>query len=481
MIYYTEIKYVDANNGSDTTGDGTYSNPFKTIAYCKGTLTTTNPLINLKAGIYSITNLHTLSSTGRSITYKGKNKSTVLEVTNIAIGSYLDVVNIYNCVIRPSNTCTGDTRILSYTTDNKVVNFYNVCFTKSLNNSFPTAAFLFTHNSSTSYVSNKTLYNCSFIGGIQPAQLGSATFNSCAIQHTGTIGTVNNCKLSSLFNADYFIVDSNGQLIDNTLYGLYSGTESWLLFLIKYNEQYYSILNEYYDEVSKSYNPMDTANFNNGFTMQSLFNSITIGGDEFKPIDKFDGFSLVTNVSAVNLKLRGICTDKQMVVASDDISASIVEHIDSFTISHGSSGNGIIKLILSTDKGLTWKTWNVTEGIFEDVDLTIPLKSYQLLTESEKAQWDAATDIILSNGISPTVFNTLNFNLLGFSTIRFAYVLLRPSYLDVADTSQLNWQFDAMGSMRKMTDSECTIDIYDSEIKITSLIANSAIKINTVM
>lgn len=200
---------------------------------------------------------------------------------------------------------------------------------------------------------------------------------------------------------------------------------------------------------------------------------------EFVPIDKFDNFSIVMNDAEINLNLKALKCSKQLVVANDDILTSIASHIDSFLLSVNKSAASDIRVAFSIDSGVTWKTWNSVSLVFEDLTgCVIPLKSHDTLTAFELTQWNNAMDIIALNGITPETLSTLNFNTLGTSSIRFAYVLNRPAFTDIAETSQLNWQFDAKGNMRKMADSEYTVDIYEQQIQLTTLITNELIKVN---
>lgn len=65
--------------------------------------------------------------------------------------------------------------------------------------------------------------------------------------------------------------------------------------------------------------------------------------------------------------------------------------------------------------------------------------------------------------------------------IRFAYVIFRPLYTDTAENSQLDWQFDAKGSMQKMTDTEYVVNVYEDQIKVKTLIGNPIVKVNLIV
>lgn len=136
-------------------------------------------------------------------------------------------------------------------------------------------------------------------------------------------------------------------------------------------------------------------------------------------------------------------------------------------------------MVFSINQGNTWKTY--TDMGFVDLECNIPLKNYNLLNEYELNSWNEAAELIYTHGITPETFNTIDFNLLDASTIRFAYVLYRPSYSDVSQTNQLEWQFDAKGRFDIMNENSYEYDIYKNHIKITSLENNEIIKANLIV
>lgn len=244
--------------------------------------------------------------------------------------------------------------------------------------------------------------------------------------------------------------------------------------LIKQDNKFYSINEEFYDQDTGTYNPLPLSDFSKGFNINELFNETIIASTSFIPIEKFNNFQIVAE-DVISIIHSGLKSNLELIVANGDIATSIAHNIDFFNLS--SIGN--IKLVLSIDSGSTWKTWNGIE--FANIDCIIPNTSYNEMTVQELVQWNQAKEAIYTQGIGITTFNTLNFNLLNASKIRFAYVLSRPSYSDTVETSQLDWQFDAKGNLRKMTDSECVIDVYERSVKITSSISNELIKANVMV
>lgn len=239
---HTESIYVNVNNGDDINGDGSINSPFSTIERAINSVATTSPIIYLDKGIYPITMLQNLSLTNKKITIKGKNLDTVIEVMKSSYlpEKYLGEVYIYNLVITPSSSFSQ--RVISYSNDNYKVTFNNVLFKK--NNRQPTEAWFFSYNSGSSY-HNKDFYNCTFTGEIPVCDGGSVNIFDCALQHSsfGNVATNEDSVLNCEYDSDYKIIN-----YDNYSYGVYSGKNTWrdYKFLLKQNNQYYTIKPEYY-------------------------------------------------------------------------------------------------------------------------------------------------------------------------------------------------------------------------------------------
>lgn len=196
--------------------------------------------------------------------------------------------------------------------------------------------------------------------------------------------------------------------------------------------------------------------------------------EKFKPIDKFNNFQIISKEEATQLDLQSIKSTRELIVANDDIILSIAQNIDFFSL----SSQGIVKLVLSIDNGLTWKTWDGEN--FINIDCYIPQTQYDEMTAQELTKWSHAEDMIYAQGIDPIILNTLDFNTLKADTLRFAYVLSRPGRNFIAETSQLDWQFDATGSMQKLKDSEQTVSVYQGQASIISNVSTDIITVNVV-
>jgi hypothetical protein len=252
--------------------------------------------------------------------------------------------------------------------------------------------------------------------------------------------------------------------------------------LLKQGGQYYSIKPEFYNTSLLQYTPLSSADITKGFVLSDLFTTVTYGTEPpFKPISKFSDFQIILSEANTAINIKGIKTTKELIVANDDITTSLAHNIDYFKILANTSGADNIKLALSIDNGVTWKTWDAITSNFIDLNCVIPTTPYAQMTSTELSQWETAKELIYTNGINSTLFNTLNFNLLPKGKIRFAYVLYRPTYSTLAETTQLDWKFDAEGSMQRMTDAECTVNIQTKQIKLISKVSNSIVNINVLI
>lgn len=248
-------------------------------------------------------------------------------------------------------------------------------------------------------------------------------------------------------------------------------------FLIKQDGNYYTILPDTYDTVTKMYKPIISFtkdNFcNYQFNQYDMFKEITIGDETFRPIDKFNKFKLVSDTQFNEISLRAIKSQKELIVASNNFSTKISNRIDYFKTIYEKDANSNIKLAFSIDNGVTWKGNN-----FENLSIEIPIKPYPELTEEEKTKWDNAKEIISINGISAEDLESLDFNTLECEYIRFAYVLSVTSADDICNTSKLQWQFDAKGSMQLMDSTEIGIEVLSDTIKVTPKVETELIKVN---
>lgn len=250
------------------------------------------------------------------------------------------------------------------------------------------------------------------------------------------------------------------------------------LYILKQDGKYYSIKDENYDSEIGMYDEISLSDFNTmKCSINKLYEEITIGGETFKPIDKFTRFTIIgDNNSQVNVKC--IKQQTQMVVASDSFGVRSAANIDYFKGYYTLSADSSIKVVVSIDGGVIWKTFNGTS--WSDLDITIPQNMYGDLTVSEKHQWDNAKDIIFNQGIDISELESIDFNDIRDSNMMFAYVLYMPALDSVCKNQSLEWKFDSRGRMKKMKDTEYDLYLTYDNIVVTPLAQQSMIKINVV-
>ena len=262
----------------------------------------------------------------------------------------------------------------------------------------------------------------------------------------------------------------------------YSYDEGYVpqMFILKSNGKYYSVNKDCYNTTTKQYNEitnLDQETFlEYGFFDNDLFTEITIDGETFKPIDKFTSFSLVLNKNVESINMVGLKTNTELVITNNDSIISSHSNINSIINQSEMSNNGQIKMVFSIDEGNTWKSH---DGIdFVNLSIIIPNKPYNEFTEDELIQWNNARDEIFTNGIDANLLNTLDFNVLDFNKIRFAYVLHTENITDTATNQKVILNFDSENSMILMKDNEIDIEVFSNRIRVVPKINSELIKLN---
>lgn len=300
---------------------------------------------------------------------------------------------------------------------------------------------------------------------------GSITQNEKAITHLEWDKWITNLQ-----RGRYKFSYLNGARLDSEWF-----IEKELKVVLKQNGKVYSILKENYNIETGMYNEITTYDIENQASISNLINEITIGNETFRPIDKFEKFSIVSN-ETFNASIIGIKQNTSMVVASDTFGVRNASNIDYFKGYYTLSIDSCIKMAVSVDEGETWKTATVLGGVttWTDLNITIPKNMYSSLTSAEKQQWDNAKDIIYNNGIDISILETIDFNQIKDKNMMFAYVLYMPALDSVCKNQSLEWKFDSRGRMKKMKDNEYDLYLTYDNIVVTPLSVQSMIKINVV-
>lgn len=252
--------------------------------------------------------------------------------------------------------------------------------------------------------------------------------------------------------------------------------------ILKQDNKYYSFLESNYNTETGMYNEISLSDFDTMNSMPSLLNNeITIGEETFKPIDKFNNFSIISD-DAFKSTITGIKQNTSMIVASDTFGVRNASNIDYFKGYYTLSIDSYIKMAVSVDEGETWKTATVLGGVttWTNLNITIPKNMYSSLTSTEKEQWDNAKDVIYNNGIDISILETIDFNQIKDKNMMFAYVLYMPALDSVCKNRSLEWKFDSRGRMKKMKDNEYDLYLTYDNIIVTPSAQQSMIKINVV-
>ena len=251
-------------------------------------------------------------------------------------------------------------------------------------------------------------------------------------------------------------------------------------YIVKNNGNLYITNENNYDAATGKYTPVTSYDFDN-LKVDALCDTPDyLNG--LRPIDLFEGDIQLINRDYCSFNINGIKSSNELVVATSDINKGLAITINSLTLESTQVNNGSLKLAVSTDNGETWKTY---DGVtWNDLGIAIPSTTYELMSDSELAQWNNARDVILANGIDSSMFNSLDFNTLtedgtAPKYIRLAYTLNRPTYDDDVKVTNLSWDYNTKGNMDLMIPgTEYNISVFEESVKFKSLIDNDLIKVN---
>lgn len=134
-----------------------------------------------------------------------------------------------------------------------------------------------------------------------------------------------------------------------------------------------------------------------------------------------------------SFSLSGVPYNK-LVLANSDIGLLSAQCINSITLTSTSAGAGILRVIVSTDSGITWKTWDAVNSIWSTIDIN------DILSIETKGM--TATVI---NGRSKDNWTTLIGTV--SKTIRFGYYFkVATALIDTAATNTISMNIDMRGA-----------------------------------
>lgn len=474
---YTQTIYVK-KTGNDTNGTGTIDNPYLTIAKAVAMITTTTPIIYVDKGDFYISTIQSLSKSGKVITIKGQGKDTLIYtqvITQVNFVGQLELID-FTLGIDPVYATTAVT-FLIYATDTILVNFRNIFFKRT--NGYPSSAWMRMTGNSATGEKNKNFYNCTFNGAIPvTSAYGSVSVYNCATEHTMFANSnflINNTNtlVSAILDENYKL--TNG---DNDVYGLYSGDYTWYTdrFLFYSNGKYYSI-DETNTIVETVFNETNIATV--GFKINKLLSSTILSQQMLKDISPFKLITIgVGLINQENIQVNGLKSTTELIISKKNVSTKLAQSVIKFLMDKTLVANGNIKVVVSTDSMTTWKTWNGTSWV--NLTNTIVNKPYNDITAEEKTQWETFKNEIVSSGIPEAIIESADFNTIGATNLRFAFVLVRPTYTDDVVVKNLKMNYLAKDTYQLLsTENDLSINVNEDFVKINPLRdINSTVKVN---
>lgn len=128
----------------------------------------------------------------------------------------------------------------------------------------------------------------------------------------------------------------------------------------------------------------------------------------------------------------------RVIYPKEDISLHSIYNIDKFTITGIETGQGVVRVILSIDKGVTWMTWDTITDTWRYIDNTSMIE-------------------VRGAGMTIDTFNartTEDWMSFGTKEIRFAYYLEQVEQTDGAATSLVTMQADMLGVWEKAKEKD---------------------------
>ena len=228
-------------------------------------------------------------------------------------------------------------------------------------------------------------------------------------------------------------------------------------YLIKDNDKYKTI---------QENNLIEVANFLEELNKENSDVCIHDLNDIIPFIPSFsEGWKIVSNKN-FNLKVDALKLNQEMITTLEPLNMRAYDVIHNITGDYVIKNNGVIKFIFSFDKGSTWKTYDVTNSEWNDVNVDIPIKLYENFTDEDKTNWNDATNTILSDGISVQNLDNVDFQSVKTDKLMFAVAFSRPTYADTCTLKGLNINYDGLETYIQLA---CGSDLskYEATISIT--------------
>lgn len=246
-------------------------------------------------------------------------------------------------------------------------------------------------------------------------------------------------------------------------------------YLINDNGKFYN-----YDEENDSLVEVEDSSILNE---NALNNTCIYDLNKAKDLIDLNSVEILCNQN-VSLNIDGTKSNKEMIISTQNLSISSAEQINTFKQIISQVNNGNVKTVFSLDNATTWKTWDSTSLSFIDLTNTVDLTNLDVknMTTEQQIQWNTLRDEINEKGMDKTTIQTLDFNSLFDEThknIRFAHVLIRPTYEDTVTLQNMTWNINKKGLWHKLSenDIDIAIDLKHCEVKALNKDMNN-VKVN---
>ncbi|WP_317368629.1 hypothetical protein [uncultured Tyzzerella sp.] len=471
MIYY----YVNSTSGIDSETSGSQETPFKTLEYCITQIHTRNIMqlnledeeevlfmlnsnievldndaqkqreehlakaisraytddvtVYLDKGNYELTSSNIYNgASDKALIVEGQGKDTIIKNSFTGNNSYFGTLG-FIVEFRKfiwDNSGVSNSTVNNFLFNNNVA-FENILFTNIQDDGYAwvgggygywTIKNCVKNNFSTSFLRDDASGNQSSIAG----SYGYFTLGYANPQHTihenNKIITEQSTPLQ--LDEDYSITDPS---VDTSKVGLYAGTYAWTkpLCLIKIDNKYYSINQEFYNNDTQNFNEVGSKDFEKSFDIALLTKQVTYNDNTFIPLEKFDNFSIVFQDNNIKkLNINGYKIENKTVI-TNPIDTRMVEYFNSIKI----NGNNV-KCLLKFGDEEQYYSYNFDKNALENGEI----------------------DNIATIGIDISKIESINFNKikkeLEFTSITFAFYIQQDSivnnvvidYLEVGEFSQ---------------------------------------------
>ena len=249
----------------------------------------------------------------------------------------------------------------------------------------------------------------------------------------------NNFYLDKKANYRYYKIQVNSFLNDIS----WMAIGEILLYSELYENNYLIKDNDKYKTIQEN-NLIEVVNFLEELNKEDSDVCIHDLNDIIPFIPSFsEGWKIVSNKN-FNLKVDALKLNQEMITTLEPLNMRAYDVIHNITGDYVIENNGVIKFIFSFDKGSTWKTYDVNNSEWNDVNVDIPIKLYENFTDEDKTNWNDATNTILSDGISVQNLGNVDFQSIKTNKLMFAVAFNRPSYADTCTLKGLNINYDGL-------------------------------------